>query len=260
MRPTTFAEDLVYLMPLHHVFHKINHLMKPQWPACLPSPFNVLANLARHLTLASNMNAESAYKYGLEALTDSVLQSDAESNFVHVIRRVNLSESDLQTLAQVLCFTGADLQSALMDPERWVDDHAVEMIRVAIKLPDGPASILRVLHLLHLVGEPKSIPLSQKTVSRPKNTGRAYIPNSSDLMITPVEPAVVIPVPRMSEYKATSSRFPEADSEKEKTHPSIARPSPTRESIRLDIQGGGDGIDGMSYLGPLGALLTLFCG
>ncbi|KAI9867933.1 MAG: hypothetical protein M1813_007755 [Trichoglossum hirsutum] len=222
-----FSDDLAYLMPLHHVFSEIDQTMKPKRPVCLPSPFNILANLARHRYLTSEGVDDLAYRFASEALTDAVLEADSSNDIVKVIRKGHLHATESQTLTELLCLTGADVRSAFASPVQWVHSNATDIAKIKTD-PTGRTAEYEILRLLHLLWRLDST-------------------FSSSGIITP-QPTRGSPAPEDNGLEITSSSLPGVVSKLEKSQ---SRPASLGPASRArGTQAGSGGLHGMPHLWP----------
>ncbi|KAH0544929.1 hypothetical protein FGG08_001009 [Glutinoglossum americanum] len=122
-----FTEGSAYLIPLHELFRDIGTVINPKGSIRLPGPFRMLANLARHFhSYPDESSKEFARMYAIEALTDTVLDLDIPDKEGELMKRVIKNSQDIESFAQLLCLTGANVRDALVSPSAWVSDHAGE--------------------------------------------------------------------------------------------------------------------------------------
>jgi hypothetical protein len=225
-----FSDGLAYLMPLHHVFREIDQSIRPKRPVCLPSPFNILANLARHQHLNSRGSDDLAYRFASEALTDAVLKAHSSNDIVQVIRGANLHAMEFTTLTQLLLLTGADVRSAFASPEQWVHDNESEIV-------ESVTTERQILQLLLLLRQLDPISSSRNGISPPMPTRGSSAPEDSDLGITSLA--------SFSDSTAvTSSRHPKP--EKSRSRP--ASLGPASKDNMWGTQAGSSGPQGMPQL------------
>lgn len=110
------ADGEAYLMPMVDMLEQIASPDRVE----LPSPFDLLAELARHYRL--NSSGERSMLAAREALSDSVAKAELLNEKVHVLRKYVQEPADLEAFANLLCWTGARLDIALADSD-WAEDN-----------------------------------------------------------------------------------------------------------------------------------------
>ena len=113
-----FTDGVAYLMPLCHVFHDINAVMKPNVSAQLPSSFSVLANLAHRSQLQADISLSN--KYALEALSMAVLESDTSNPIAKLLQRAVKTSQDHIPFMILIRWAGSNIRQALLSPEAWL--------------------------------------------------------------------------------------------------------------------------------------------
>ena len=118
------ASGVAYLLPMTETFEKIQSAMKCEYIK-LPSPFVLLANLARRCHESQDEGASGgAARYAAEALSDSVLDWDQDPT-AKKLRRITKIDKDSR-LSSLIEITGADVAKALASPQVWselTDEH-----------------------------------------------------------------------------------------------------------------------------------------
>jgi hypothetical protein len=122
------SDGSVYLIPLRELFAQINNALKPNEPIRIPSPFRMLASLARnHFATDPEGNKELSEHYASEALSPEVLNMRTFDQAMQLLRTALQTQEDKGLLMRLLCYTGADLCSVLGSLEAWSAEHNIEL-------------------------------------------------------------------------------------------------------------------------------------
>lgn len=161
-----------YLIPL---FEQIGNALKPEKPVCIPSPFRMLLNLARHhFAIEADGNRNLSEHYVSEALSPEVLDMRSSDQFILLVRAAIQEGVNERLLKRLLCSTGADLWSILVSFSTWWPEHQHEIEQDLIPILNQLQQLLaRFSAVSEITAAPNSAE-AQDTEKGEKLTGKQH--------------------------------------------------------------------------------------